>query len=193
MTNVRKENDILKFISECSILLDIDVEESKIYKRFLITKKKHYIDIYEDCNKEPNIKGMEGIRGDRPPWINKVQKQFANDIKNGNDRIVNIRKEYDAIESGQVSLEELEIKLTLAKKPEEYPENRLQRLIGSELDANQGDTIKYYKSNTLGGGTSNSNLISWRKYLEMLRTIFDDSLKVMGFDFNRDILGQKIL
>ena len=36
----------MKFIAECSILLDIDVEQSEVFtKSFLITKKKHYIGI----------------------------------------------------------------------------------------------------------------------------------------------------
>jgi hypothetical protein len=97
------------------------------------------------------------------------------------------------MESGQVPLEELEIKLTLTKNPDEYPENRLQRLVGSELDAKQCDTIKYYKSDIKGGGSSNPNLTTRRKYLEMLRTTFADSLQLMGYDFNKDILGQQIL
>jgi DNA polymerase I len=36
VTDVKKENDIIKFIAECSILIDIDVEISDIYKKFLI-------------------------------------------------------------------------------------------------------------------------------------------------------------
>lgn len=87
------------------------------------------------------------------------------------------------MESGQVPIEKLEIKLTLAKNLEDYPENRLQRIVGSELDANQGDTIKYYKSDLTGGGTSNPNLLCRRKYLKMFRTTFEDSLKVMGHNF----------
>lgn len=41
VTDVKKENDIMKFIAECSILLDIDVELSEVFKKFLIIKKKH--------------------------------------------------------------------------------------------------------------------------------------------------------
>ena len=74
----------------------------------------------QDENKDPVIKGMEGIKSDRPPWINKIERQFADDIKNGKNPTVNIREQYMAMESGQVPLEELEIKLTLAKNPEEY-------------------------------------------------------------------------
>jgi DNA polymerase I len=191
VTDVKKENEIMKFIAECSILLDIDVEPSEVFKKFLIIKKKHYIGILEDENIEPVIKGMEGIKNDRPVWINKIEKQFAEDIKNGNDPTLNIGNQYRVMQSGLVPLEELLIKGILQKDPNEYPKNRVQRLVGTELHSSKGDTIKYYKSDIAGGGTSNPNLISRRKYLEMLRTTVEDSLKVMGYDFDRDILGQQ--
>lgn len=190
LTDVMKDNDIVKFIAECSILLDIDVERSKIYKKFLITKKKHYIGVYYDISKEPDVKGMEGIKSDRPLWINKIESQFANDIKTGKDPTINIKREYSAMEARQVPLEELEINLTLVKNPDKYPESSLQRIVGSELGASQGDTINYYKSNTTGGGTASPNLINRRKYLEMLKTTVEDCLKLMGYDYYKDVVGQ---
>ena len=193
VTNVKKENDIMKFIAECSILLDIDIEPSEVFKKLLIIKKKHYIGILEYENIEPVIKGMEGIKGDRPVWINKIEKQFAEDIKNGKDPTLNISNQYRALQSGLVPLEELLIKGILQKDPNEYPKNRVQRVVGTELHSSKGDTIKYYKSDIAGGGTSNPNLISRRKYLEMLRTTVEDSLKIMGYDYMKDIVGCKKL
>jgi DNA polymerase elongation subunit (family B) len=191
---VKNENDIMKFIAECSILLDIDVEPSEVFKKFLIIKKKHYIGILEEENIEPVIKGMEGIKNDRPIWINKIEKQFAEDIKNSKDPTLNISNQYRAMQSGLVPLEELLIKGILQKDPNEYQKNRVQRLVGAELHSSKGDTIKYYKSDIVaGGGTSNPNLISRRKYLEMLRSTVEDSLKIMGYDYGRDIEGQKKL
>ena len=66
-----------KFITECWIVDEVDVEVDKVYTKFLITKKKHYIGIYGDPNKEPEIKGMEGIKSDRPPWIQKLEKTIC--------------------------------------------------------------------------------------------------------------------
>jgi DNA polymerase elongation subunit (family B) len=189
ITDVKKQNDIMKFIAECSILLDIDVELSEVYKKLLITKKKHYIGIPLDENKDPIIKGMEGIKSDRPSWINRIEKQFSEDIRCGKDPTVNIRKEYEAIESGKVPVDELIIKLMLAKDSLDYDEHSLQRVVGTELDAHNGDVINYYKSNITGGGTSNPNLISRKKYLVMLKTATEDSLKMMGYDFTRDSLS----
>ena len=61
------------------------------------------------------------------------------------------------MESGHVSLEDLAIKLTLQKNPNDYEKNSFQRVAGDELAASQGDLIIYYKSDIAGGGTSNPN------------------------------------
>lgn len=193
VTDVKKENDILKFITECSILYDIEIEESRVFNKFLITKKKHYIGIHQDDKNEPEIKGMEGIKSDRPLWINKIEKQFATDIKNGYDPTINVRREYETMESGQVPLDELMVKTTLKKDPSEYSQNSLQRVVGTELGAKQDDVIRYYKSNKRGGGTSNIDLLSRKKYLEMLRTALEESLRLMGYDFMKDIIGYRRL
>ena len=39
-------------------------------------------------------------------------------------------------------------------------------------------------------GLSYLNLLSRRKYLEMLKTTVEESLKVIGYDFDRDVLVQ---
>ncbi|MGZ5470531.1 MAG: hypothetical protein ACXWEW_08850 [Nitrososphaeraceae archaeon] len=91
----------------------------------------------------------------------------------------------------QEPIEELQIKLVLLKNPEEYPENSLQRKLSLEKVSNvqQGDSIIYYKSNKIGGGTINPSLYSIKKYLEMRESTFEDVLSLMGFDFKRDVIG----
>ena len=77
------------------------------YRKFLITKKKHYIVILQDESKEPVIKGMEGIKSDRSLWINKIERRLADDGKYGKDPIVNGQyTEYKAMETGLVQLDE---------------------------------------------------------------------------------------
>ena len=78
---------------------------------------------------------MEGIKSDRPPWIQKLEKQFALDLKNNINPVTNLRKEYRRMEEGQVPIEELQIKLVLQKNPDEYPENSLQRRLSLEKGA----------------------------------------------------------
>ena len=191
VTNIANIELIDKFTTECWIVDEVDVEVDKLFTKFLITKKKHYIGVYDDSNKEPEIKGMEGIKSDRPPWIQKLERQFALDLKNNVDPVTNLRKEYKRMEEGQIPLEELQIKVVLQKNPDDYSENSLQRRLSLEKGENiqQGDSIKYYKSNKIGGGTTNPSLYSIKKYLEMFESIFKDVLNVMDYDFKRDIVG----
>jgi DNA polymerase elongation subunit (family B) len=137
------------------VLDDVDIEVSKVYSRMIIIKKKHYIGIPLDLNKDPDIKGLEGIRSDRPLWINQLQKDFVDHLKDGGDPTVNLKKAYEDMEKGIVSPELLEIKTTLRKDPKSYPQNRYQRIVGSQLNAREGDVIKYYKSYTKGKAHSN--------------------------------------
>ena len=104
VTNIANKDLIDKFITECWIVDEVDVEVDKVFAKFLITKKKHYIGIYDDSNKEPEIKGMEGIKSDRPPWIQKIERQFALDLKNNINPVTNLQKEYRRMEEGQVSI-----------------------------------------------------------------------------------------
>jgi DNA polymerase elongation subunit (family B) len=193
VTNVKNENHIKKFIAECSLILNLDIEESEVFKKFLIVKKKHYIGIPLHESKESVIKGMEGIKGDRPPWIHRIQQQLADDIKNDRDPTINVRKEYRAMEEGSISLDELSIKLALKKNPRDYKPNSLQRKVGLELKAEQGDILKYYKSSMAGGGTTSTDLLCRQKYLQMLRSTVGETLHVMGYDFDQDVAGCKRL
>ena len=190
VTKIKDTELIDKFITECLIVDEVDVEIDKVFTKFLITKKKHYIGIHDPA-KEPEIKGMEGIKSDRPPWIHKLIRHFALDLKNGIDPTLNLRKEYRRMEEGQVPIEELQNKLVLQKNPVEYSENSLQRRLSLEKGGNVqlGDSIIYYKSNKTGGGTTNPSFYSIKKYLEMFESIFEDVLTIMGFDFKRDVVG----
>ena len=78
------------------------------YRKFLITKKKHYIVILQNGSKEP-------VKSDRPLWIDKIERRFADDRKYGKDPMVNILREHKAMETGLVQLDELAIKLVLQK------------------------------------------------------------------------------
>ena len=97
------------------------------------------------------------------------------------------------MERGQVAPDLLAINTTLKKNPLDYSKNAYQRIIGNQLNAKEGDVIKYYKSDTRGTAHSNSSLIDIGKYQEMMQSIFEEQLKVLGYDFQRDVVGVKNL
>ena len=180
VTDTHKENDIKKFLAECSIVLeDIDIEVSKIYRRTVITKKKHYIGIHQDSSKDPDIKGMEGIKSDRPTWINQLQKEFVDDLRYGRNPTIKLQNAYIEMEKGLVPSELLAITTVLKKDPDAYSKNAYQRTIGNQVGAKEGDTIKYYKS-TNGQANSNPALLSRTKYLDMMKSTFEEQLKSDG-------------
>jgi DNA polymerase I len=194
VTALKKEKDINKFLAECSIVLeDVEVEVSKVYIRTVITKKKHYIGIHQDSNKDPDIKGIEGVKSDRPLWINQLQIDFVDDLRYDRDPTVKLRNAYIQMERGLVPSELLAIRTVLKKDPQEYSDNIYQRIIGNQVGAKEGDTIKYYKSTTIGQVHSNPALLSRAKYLEMMKSTFEEQLKVLGYDFIRDVVGVKSL
>lgn len=167
----------------------MEIEVSKVYSRFLIVKKKHYIGIPQDTSKGPDIKGIEGIKSDRPYWINQLQKDFVDDLMYNRDPTIKLRKAYIEMERGVVPLELLAIRTVLKKGPEEYSYNTYQRIVGTQVGAKEGDAIKYYKSTAKGQAHSNPSFLSRTKYLEMLRSTFEEQLKVLGYDFTKDVVG----
>jgi DNA polymerase, archaea type len=194
VTGIKRENDINKFLAECSIVLeDIEIEISKVYSRMIIIKKKHYIGIPLDSSKDPDIKGLEGIKSDRPLWIHLLQKDFVDDLRHDRDPTAKLRKAYVEMESGLVPSELLVISTTIKKDPIEYSDNTYQRIVGSQVRAKEGDIIKYYKSTTKGQAHSNPSLLSRAKYLQMLKSTFEDQLKVLGYDFMQDVVGVRSL
>lgn len=194
VTGVRKESDINKFLAECSIVLeDVEIEISEIYSKLLIIKKKHYIGIPIDETKEPDIKGIEGIKSDRPLWINRLQKDFVDDLKYNRKPTTRLQKSYIQMERGLVPSEILAINTTLKKDPESYSVNAYQRIIGNQLRAKEGDAIKYYKAITKGQAHHNPSFLSTAKYLMMMKSTFEEQLKVIGYDFVKDVVGVRSL
>ena len=176
VTALKKENDINKFLAECSIVPeDVEVEVSKVYIRTVITKKKHYIGIHQDSNKDPDIKGIEGVKSDRPLWINQLQIDFVDDLRYNRDPTVKLQNAYIQMERGSVPSDLLSIRTVLKKDPQAYSDNTYQRIIGNQVGAKEGDTIKYYKSTTIGQVHSNPALLSRAKYLEMMKSTFESN------------------
>ena len=82
VNSLKDKKDVAKFIDECKSKLKIDVNHEKTFRKLILVSKKHYIGIISDPDKEPVIKGMEGIKSDRPEFIQTVFREMVKDIKN---------------------------------------------------------------------------------------------------------------
>jgi DNA polymerase, archaea type len=194
VTNVKNKDDINKFLAECSVVLvDVEIEISTIYKKLLLLEKKHYVGIHVDETKDPDVKGIEGKKSDRPVWINNLQQGLVDDIKNNRNPTVRLRKAYLDMERGQIPIENLAISTTLRKDPSQYPEGDAEYIVGKQLNAQAGHTITYYKSNIKGKAHSDPAFLSIKQYLDMLRSTFEKQVNLLGYNYSKDVVGEKTL
>jgi DNA polymerase I len=190
ITNCTQEQ-INNFVQEwLSINNDIIIEPEDIvkFRKFLLYKKKHYLGV-EDTTNNIIMKGMEGGKSDRSLFINKVQDQFNEDYSKDIDPLINLKKAFEELERRQVPLDELLISTELKKDPTDYKTNILQKLVGSELGAVQGEVIEYYKSSVKGKATAKVELISYAEYLKIFENIFREQVEILGRDYDKEILG----
>ncbi len=170
--------DISKFIAQCKEKLHVDVEHDKTFTKAVIIKKKHYFGITDAG--EIIVKGMEGMKNDRPTWINNAFNQFVKDVVNNINPLVNLRKSIADLEAEKIDSDLLKISVKLSKDPKQYAVNNPQKKIGLLLNAKADDVIEYYKSSNVDGISINSKDISIAKYKEMLLSSVSDALEILG-------------
>lgn len=198
--------DTNKFISECKSKLEVDVGHEKSFSKLILVGKKHYVGILPDPDKEPIIKGMEGIKSDRPEFIHRVFWQLVNDIKDGNNPISKLKQALQELNSRNIPPELLAISLVLCKDPAEYEHICKQSRLGAKLDLHKSDTLVYYKSNLektiydpktkqqvlqVVSESENPNDTSYAKYKEILVNAVKDIVEILGFNIEKDLLYSK--
>jgi DNA polymerase elongation subunit (family B) len=160
---------------------------------------------YIDQDKEPIIKGKEGIKSDRPPFIQTVFREMINDIKNDTDPILKLRQAINELESIRIPTEKLSISLALSKNPQEYAHDCLQKRLGSKNNLMKCDTLVYYKcykqeviKDNLGNykiirinESDNPADISYARYKEMFISSVKDVIEILGYDIEQDLFPKK--
>jgi DNA polymerase, archaea type len=207
VNNIKRKEDIYKFIDECKRKLNIDVSHEKIFRKLILVSKKHYIGIQCDPDKEPIIKGMEGIKSDRPKFIQEVFKEMINDIKKDINPIPKLKQSISELECRRVPADKLAISLVLNKNPEEYTNDCLQKRLGIKKGLQKGDSFVYYKcdkeeaENNFSEKTNIKNInesddpkdISYAKYKEMFINSAKDVIEILGYNVERDLTYKKKL
>jgi DNA polymerase family B/Primase X len=203
VNNVKSIDESNKFIAECKSKLEVDVTRDKMFSKLVLVGKKHYIGMPSDPTKEPIIKGMEGIKSDRPEFIHRVFRQLVEAIKNSVSPIPKLKQALYQLENRQVALELLGISLVLRKNPEEYDHICKQSRLGSKLRLRKGDTLVYYKcdiSETVYDSkkkqdvlkriyeSENPQDISYAAYKKMFINSIRDVLQIFGYDTEEDLL-----
>jgi DNA polymerase elongation subunit (family B) len=206
VNNVKSRQDTSNFTSECRSKLGVDVGHERTFTKLILVGKKHYIGILSDPDREPIVKGMEGIKSDRPEFIHRVFKQLINDIKYGNNPIPRLKHALKELNTRSVPPELLAISLVLRENPEEYEHSCKQSMLGCRLGLHKGDTLVYYKSNLektvydpktkqqilqVVSESENPDNISYARYKEMLVNAIKGILEILGYDIEKDLLAPK--
>jgi hypothetical protein len=205
VNNVRRIEDTRRFIDECNSMLGVEVGHKKTFSRLILVGKKHYVGILSDPSKEPIIKGMEGIKSDRPEFIHRVFMQLVYDIKNDINPIPKLKHALQQLDSRQVPPEWLAISLVLRKNPEDYSQVCKQSRLGTKLALRKDDTLVYYKcdmqqpvydvkrkQNILRTvhESENQHDISYAEYKKMLMNSVKEILEILGCDAEKELLSK---
>jgi len=208
VNNVRRNEDVQKFIDECKSTLGVEVEEEKTFSKLILVGKKHYVGILSDPSKDPIIKGMEGVKSDRPEFIHRVFMQLMHDIKNDTNPLPKLKQAFQQLDCRQVPAELLAISLVLRKNPEEYSQICKQSRLGGKLGLRKDDTLVYYKCDIQQQGydakseqnllrrvheSENQDDIGYAEYKNMLMNSVKDVLELLGYDAQKELLGKKQL
>jgi DNA polymerase, archaea type len=184
------DKEIERLICKYATILNIEVRHETTFDKVIIAKKKHYLGIVSDKDKEPIVKGFEGIKSDRVEWVRNVFAGLANDYKNGIDPLPKIKKALSDLEHWSIPEPEKMLLKTsrLGKDPEEYENNCLQKRIGLELGLRRGDIINYYLADNEKGYSFDVNESSINQYRKMFLASVKDVLEILGYDLERDLL-----
>jgi DNA polymerase I len=185
------EKEIENLICKYATILNVEVRHETTFDKVIIAKKKHYLGIVADKDKEPIVKGFEGIKSDRVDWVRSTFAGLADDYKNGINPLPKLKKAFSDLEQWSIMGPEKTLLKTskLGKDPEDYENNCLQKRIGLGLGLRRGDVINYYLADNEKGYSFDVNESSINQYRKMLMSAVKDILEILGYDIERDLLS----
>jgi DNA polymerase elongation subunit (family B) len=207
VNGVNSKDDILDFKNICKNKLNVDVVHEKYFQKLILVSSKHYLGFTSDKNQDPVIKGMEGIKSDRPEFIQTTFREMVKDIQEDINPIPKLKQALTYLDKRQVPKDRLEISLTLTKDPQDYMNECLQKRLGTELRLKKGDTLVYYKCDQqlvvydhsgkqrtrIIGESVDPNDVSYAKYKERLIKSVKDVIEILGYSVEKDLLAKRKL
>ena len=203
------EDAVKKLMDWAQEYLKIDLDIDKVYKYVsLSTRKKNYFGVLSDGRVD--VKGLLGKKRNTPEFVKKAftrvleilrEVKTHDDFKHAKDKIREvIHESYTKLKKKEYSLEDLAIKVTLSKPLNEYVRSTPQHVkaalqiakFGKRIEP--GDIIAYVKTRG-GDGVKHVQLarideIDDEKYLENLKSVFEQLLDALGMSFE-EVIGGK--
>ncbi|MEM2481512.1 DNA-directed DNA polymerase I [Candidatus Nezhaarchaeota archaeon WYZ-LMO8] len=188
--------------------LKVDLDYDKHYKFVAFSGlKKNYVGVL--VNGEVDIKGLVGKKRNTPPFLKEAFLNFVSllskvDTPEAFERsktlIRNLaRRVYDRLKERRYSLDELAFTVMLSKHPSEYAVSSqhvkaAKLLMAYKKNVDSGSIIRFVKVKGEPGvkpiQLARIDEIDVDKYVEHMRTTFEQVLTALGLDFD-EILGVK--
>ncbi|MDG6922953.1 MAG: type B DNA-directed DNA polymerase, partial [Nitrososphaerota archaeon] len=187
--------------------LGIEIEVDKVYRYVAMSqRKKNYFGVLQDGTVD--IKGLTGKKSQTPEFIkasfnetlailSRVKSQ--EDFEQARDEIKKrLTGDYNQLRNKEISMENLAFNVMISKEISSYKDTIPQHVRAAQILKNSGkeikagDIISFVKTNT-GDGAKPASIarkdeIDVEKYLDYMRSTFDQILGSLGYDFD-EILG----
>ena len=187
--------------------LGIELEVDKVYRYVAMSqRKKNYFGVLEDGTVD--IKGLTGKKSQTPQFIKDsfvftldvlTKIKTPDDFEAAREEIRRrLTDDYNRLKNRQISMDALAFNVMIGKDIAGYRDSIPQHVRAAQIlqksgkDIRAGDIISFVKTNTADGAKpakmARSNEIDVDKYVEYMRSTFDQLLSSLGYDFD-EILG----
>jgi DNA polymerase elongation subunit (family B) len=187
--------------------LGIELDVDKVYRYVAMSqRKKNYFGVLEDGTVD--IKGLTGKKSQTPQFIKDSfgymldvlsKIKTSDDFEAAREEIkTRLTNDYNRLKNHQIPMEELAFNVMIGKDIAGYRDSipqhvrAAQQLQKSGKDIRAGDIISFVKTNNADGAKpakmARANEIDVEKYIEYMRSTFDQILSSLGYDFD-EILG----
>jgi DNA polymerase I len=187
--------------------LGIEIDVDKVYRYVAMSqRKKNYFGVLEDGTVD--LKGLTGKKSQTPEFIKKSFYDILDilsKVKTKEDFDVareeikgRLKSDYARLEQKTIPMDELAFNVMIGKDISGYKDSIPQHVRAAQIlqksgkEIKAGDIISFVKTTT-GDGAKPASLtkkeeVDVEKYLEYMRSTFDQILGSLGYDFD-EILG----
>jgi len=192
--------------------LGMELEVDKSYRYLALSlRKKNYLGVYPDGRVD--IKGLTGKKRHVPEFLKRAfyemiealsQVRSTEEFEIAKEKTKNIvRACYMKLRNRQYSLEDLAFTIMISRPPEAYTKTTPQHVKAAKLlkakgiEVRSGDLIAFVKVRGEPGVKPVSLTPSWQeidleKYLEYIKSTFEQVLDALEIDFNELIGGTRL-
>ena len=201
------EEQILEVSKWTQKELGIELDVDKVYRYVAMSeRKKNYFGVLADGTVD--LKGLTGKKSQTPQFIKDSfykaleilsRVKTKDDFENARSEIKSLLKnDYERLEQRTISMEDLAFNVMIGKEIARYKDSIPQHVRAAQLlqksgsDIRAGDIISFVKTTSSDGAKpaklAKPNEIDVDKYLEYMKSTFDQILGSLGYDFD-EILG----